>query len=105
MGKPMENYGKMAPISQKIIVEQSFQLLTPPKFGSPIFQVPSVDRNRKVTSANMNNVKMAPNFYRAKLPIPQPPLLSLGLHFSSVNRNVKLVLAIIQKWLPFVEKL
>ena len=67
--------GKIAVAPQKCVLEQNSQLLTPPKVWVSSF--PSVDGNRKLVSAIMENGKNGRSFPkthpRAKLPTTDPP--------------------------------
>ena len=87
----------MAVAPQKCILEQNFQLPTPPKVWVSGFL--SVDRNAKLVLAiteNGKNGRSSPKMRpRAKLPITKPPKVWVS-GFLSVNRNAKLVSAIME---------
>ena len=84
--------GKMAVAPQKRILEQNFQLLTPPKVWVSGFL--SVDGNAKLVSAiteNGKNGRSSPKMHpRAKLPITDLPKVWVS-GFLSVDGNEKLV--------------
>ena len=91
----------MAVAPQKHVLEQNYQLPTPPKVWISGFL--SVGGNRKLVSAIIENginghssPKMHP---RAKLPITDPPKVWVS-GFLSVDGNRKLVSAIMENGLP-----
>ena len=85
----------MAVTPQKCILEQNFQLPTPPKVWVSGF--PSVNGNAKLVLAiteNGKNGRSSPKTRpRAKLPITDPPKVWVS-GFLSVDGNAKLVSAI-----------
>ena len=87
----------MVAMSWKLIVQHNFQLLIPPKFGSP------VHRNGKWKSAIMkkweNGCHVIENHHIEKFPITNPPPAPKVWvsTFLNVSNNGKWALAIIKK--------
>ena len=93
--QPLQKMGKVAVAPQKCVLEQNSQLLTPLKFGSPVFQVSMEMENwcRPLQKMEKNGHSSPKTRPRAKLPITDAPEVWVS-GFLSVNRNGKLVSAI-----------
>ena len=82
---------------QKCILEQKFQLPTPTKFGSLVFQVSTETENlcQPLCKNGSSSPKMHP---RAKLPITDPPILQVWVSsFRNVDGNGNFASTIMQK--------
>ena len=88
----------MSVASQKCILEWNFQLLTPLKFGSPVFHVLMETQNwcwplqkmEKIAVANQKRILEQTSNYR--------PPYSLGLWFSKCLRKRKIGVGHYGKW-------
>ena len=58
--QPLQKIGKMAVAPQKRVLERNFQLLTPLKFGSPVFWVSTEMQNWCRPLQKMGKMAVAP---------------------------------------------